>query len=222
VHLNRLAKAVTEATAARNAAIVTASAAGHSLREIATATGLSHVTVMRIIDRDAKALTGNARSALLDAWRNNGLPRVDLLTESQAARARVLIDAARSAYTETSGAGQAPDPTDGATSDARAAGPEPAGVVEDSGAGEAEGEAAQPAPANRRGNRDGDDPAKSQDGLWKALQAGLADWQRRTDATRPQVLLLVSSVLDREVATTTDLTVSDAHRVLDALKGNPA
>lgn len=174
------------------------------------------------IDRDAKALTGNARAALLDAWRNNGLPRVDLLTESQAARARVLIDAARSAYTETSGAGQAPDPTDGATSDARAAGPEPAGVVEDSGAGEAEGEAAEPAPANRRGNRDGDDPAKSQDGLWKALQAGLADWQRRTDATRPQVLLLVSSVLDREVATTTDLTVSDAHRVLDALKGNPA
>ena len=71
----------------------------------------------------------------------------------------------------------------------------PAGVVEDSGAGETEGEAAQPAPANRRGNRDGDDPAKSQDGLWKALQAGLADWQRRTDATRPQVLLLVSSVL---------------------------
>lgn len=50
VHLNRLAKAVTEATAARNAAIVTASAAGHSLREIATATGMSYVTVGRIIN----------------------------------------------------------------------------------------------------------------------------------------------------------------------------
>lgn len=47
---------MTAATLERNTAIVTASAAGHSLREIATATGLSHVTVMRIIDRDAKAV----------------------------------------------------------------------------------------------------------------------------------------------------------------------
>lgn len=173
------------------------------------------------IDRDAKALTGNARSALLDAWRNNGLPRVDLLTESQAARARLLIDAARSAYTETSGA--VPEPTATESTAAPASDDiEDAVVVEDPGAGDAEGEAAQPAPDDRRGNRDSNDPARSQDGLWKALQAGLADWQRRTDATRPQVLLLVSSVLDREVAATTDLTVNDAHRVLDALKGNPA
>ena len=56
VHLNRLSKAVTTATLERNTAIVTASAAGHSLREIATATGLSHPTVMRIIERAAKAV----------------------------------------------------------------------------------------------------------------------------------------------------------------------
>lgn len=52
VHLNRLAKAVTEATAARNAAIVTASAAGHSLREIAMATGMAYATVGRIINAE--------------------------------------------------------------------------------------------------------------------------------------------------------------------------
>lgn len=49
VHLNRLAKAVTAATAERDAAIVTARAAGHSLREIGLATGLNHTVVLRII-----------------------------------------------------------------------------------------------------------------------------------------------------------------------------
>lgn len=29
--------------------------------------------------------------------------------------------------------------------------------------------------------------ANARCGLWKALQAGLADWQRRTDATRHQL-----------------------------------
>lgn len=161
------------------------------------------------IDRAAKALTGNARAALLDAWRNNGLPRVDLLTESQAVLARTLIDAASSVPTETSGA----------------AAPSAAGFQEDTaapeqgtGAGDAEGEAAEPAPVNRAGNRDSNDPAQSQPRLWSALQAGLAEWQKANEATRADVLLFVASVVDREVASTKELRVNDAHAVLDALK----
>lgn len=49
VHLNRLAKAVATAIDARDAAIVTARAAGHSFREIGLATGLNHTVVMRIV-----------------------------------------------------------------------------------------------------------------------------------------------------------------------------
>lgn len=88
----------------------------------------------------------------------------------------------------------------------------------DTGAGDAGEGSPAPANRNRAGNRDGNDPAQSQERLWGALQAGLADWQRANDASREQVLLLVASVLDREVASTKELTVNDAHRVLDELK----
>lgn len=76
-----------------------------------------------------------------------------------------------------------------------------------------------PAPASRdrAGNRDNNDPAQSNPDLWKALQAALAQWQKANDASRADVLLFVASVLDREVASTKELSVNDAHRVLDAL-----
>lgn len=90
-------------------------------------------------------------------------------------------------------------------------------LVETAGAGRVEGEATKPAPVNRSGNRDSNDPAQSQERLWAALQTRLAEWQKANDATRAQVLLLVASVIDREVASTTELSVNDAHKVLDAL-----
>ena len=69
-----------------------------------------------------------------------------------------------------------------------------------------------------RGNRDSNDPASSHERLWGALQAGLAEWQKANDASRADVLLLVSSVVDREVASTKELTVNEARAVLDRLK----
>jgi hypothetical protein len=91
-------------------------------------------------------------------------------------------------------------------------------TLTDTGAGDG-GEAA-PAPAKRRsaaGNRDQGDPASSNDGLFRALQAALSQWQKAQDASRADVLLLVSSVVDREVASTKDLTVGEARKCLDAL-----
>jgi hypothetical protein len=49
------------------------------------------------------------------------------------------------------------------------------------------------------------------------LQAALSQWQKAQDASRADVLLLVSSVVDREVASTKDLTVGEARKCLDAL-----
>lgn len=48
------------------------------------------------LDQAIKALGDQARRDLIDAWRNNGLPKVELLTVSQATLARTLVDAAAS------------------------------------------------------------------------------------------------------------------------------
>lgn len=58
VHLNRLAQAVVKATAERDQAIATAKAAGHSLREIGLATGLTHSMVDRILRDVRRAQAG--------------------------------------------------------------------------------------------------------------------------------------------------------------------
>lgn len=79
------------------------------------------------------------------------------------------------------------------------------------------GEAPAP-PVNRSGNRDGSDPARSQERLWKALQASLSDWMKRgDDLTRGDVLAYVGRVVGRDVESTNDLTVNEAHAVLDSL-----
>lgn len=152
------------------------------------------------IDRDAKALTGNARSALLDAWRNHGLPRVDLLTESQAALARSLVDAAQTsgAASIAGGEGSLPDAT-------VAAAPEPGPA-----AGDAEGEAAEPAPDPYAGDRGGTDPiTDAQLRKIGALMKG---------QTRDQALAIVSSVIGREVASRNDLSKREAMTLIDALE----
>ena len=82
-----------------------------------------------------------------------------------------------------------------------------------SGGGDA-GEGTPP-PASRF---DVDSAWPDNDPTWKALQAGLKKWQTANDATRADVLLLVSSILDREVSSTNELTVHDARRVLDGLR----
>lgn len=79
------------------------------------------------------------------------------------------------------------------------------------------GEAPASPAKNRAGNRDGNDPAQSQERLWGALQAGLSEWQKANDATREDVLLLVTSTVGREIASTKELTVNEARNVLDHL-----
>lgn len=73
------------------------------------------------------------------------------------------------------------------------------------------------APKNRAGNRDSNDPAQSQERLWGAMQARLKQWQEDNNAERADVLLYVASVIDRQIASTTELTVNEAHAVLDSL-----
>lgn len=94
-------------------------------------------------------------------------------------------------------------------------------TLTDTGAGPAEGEAARPAPAKRRssaaGNRNQNDPIDRESGTWRKLQAVLAEWQRANAATRDDVRLLVSSVLDRDVTSTAELTMGEASRVIEAV-----
>lgn len=54
-----------ESEAARDAAILNASVAGHTLREIGDATGLAHTTVKRIVDKHA---TRDGGTEMRDEW----------------------------------------------------------------------------------------------------------------------------------------------------------
>lgn len=166
------------------------------------------------IDRDAKALTGNARAALLDAWRNNGLPRVDLLTESQAVLARTLLETASLLSHETSAAGagyESARSEDVGPTTADEPAPAVAPAVEPGpGAGPAEGEAARPAPDRYAGTRThGEGITDAQLRKIGALMKG---------QSRDQALAIASSVVGRDVESRNDLTKREAMTLIDALE----
>lgn len=79
-----------------------------------------------------------------------------------------------------------------------------------------------PPPAKRTrsaaGNRNSGDPVDQESGTWRKLQAVLSQWRKANDASREDVLLLVSSVIDREVASTTELTNGEASRVIQSVE----
>ena len=157
------------------------------------------LTVRASIDQGIKGLSESARRDLIDAWRNNGLPKVDLLTESQAVRAHALIEAA-AAHGPGAGAGGSDAPTD-----------HPAA-----------GSATAPTPT------DGEGPAAlsrvGADGPWINDPDGPAtDAQKRMyravakGRTRDDLLAVCESVTGRPIASSNDLTKAEMARVIDAL-----
>lgn len=84
------------------------------------------------------------------------------------------------------------------------------------GSGEAPAAAAKPK-RSTSGNRNQNDPVDRESGTWRKLQAGLAEWQKANDASRADVLLLVAAIVDREVASTTELTMGEASAVIERL-----